>query len=160
MTSGNVSFQARSGDLVALARDLRRAGATSLRRELYSGLGRAAKPLAQAVKDSAGRDLPQRGGLAARVAGSSITTRLSAGRTPSLRITARERKGKKIDLAALDRGGVRHPLFGNREHWYPKRGAQPVKPQWFTRPVRDGADAVRAELLKVVDAIEAQIKGR
>jgi hypothetical protein len=49
-----------------LARDLKKAGEVDLRKELYSGIQRGARPLIQAAKDSAASTLPHSGGRGVR----------------------------------------------------------------------------------------------
>jgi hypothetical protein len=97
--------------------------------------------------------------LAERVA----QARYSVKRTPpklrqaGVRVTATSRKGKGVDLNALDRGRLRHPLFGNRRHWY----GQTVPVGWFARPMEANADNVQRELRQAVREIEQDItRGR
>ena len=71
------------------------------------------------------------------------------------RLQATENTGAPIDVASLDRGRLRHPLFRNRRYWY----QQAVPPGWFTKPIEDNADTFRDELLAAVDAVERQISG-
>ncbi len=156
MASGSVRVGAGgAGAFSALAADLRKAGAVGLRRELHKALQRQARPVIRAVRESAASRLPRSGGLAGRVAKASITVRGSTARNPSIRIIAKERAGASIDVQALDEGRVRHPLFGNRKHWY----AQPVRPGWFTEPLTGHAEAFRAGLGDAIDAIEREISG-
>jgi hypothetical protein len=133
-----------------LSKDLRQAGAKELRRELYRGLQRAAKPLIADAKVSA-RSLPHRGGLADRAARARFRVKARAGRTPSISIVAADAKGRSVDLDALDRGTVRHPTFGHRP-WV----AQQVRPEWFTRPMVNGSPQVRDEMLRAVDDVAAK----
>lgn len=155
MAKGQVIVGASAaGSFAALARDLRRAGAGGLRKELYAGLQRGARPAIQTVRDHAATFLPRSGGLADRVAGASITARVTnSAAGPSARITAKERSGKSFDARALDDGRLRHPLYGNRRYWY----QQAVTPGWFTRPMERSAQVFRQGLLDAVDAVERQI---
>jgi len=137
----------------AVARDLKAAGDKELRRELYRGINRATKPLKEDAKKSAASTLPSRGGLAGRVSRARFSTKTRAGASPSVRIVAKDAKGRSVDLAALDGGRLRHPLYGNRGHWY----TQSVKPEWFTRPMLAGADKVRREIVAAVDAVAAKL---
>jgi len=145
-----------SASFAALARDLRRAGAGGLRKELYAGLQRAARPAIGAVRESAGSTLPRRGGLAARVAGAAITARAAGGRNPGIRIVAKERKGRSFDAYTLDQGRLRHPVYGQ---WRRRTPTQAVRPGWFTRPLNDSAPTFRKTLLDAVDRVERQISG-
>lgn len=94
--------------------------------------------------------------LAKRVEQAKFTVKTRGGRNPGIRITATGKGKKKIDLNALDRGVVRHPLFGNRRHWY----AQRVTPLWFTRPMEANSGNVLRELEQAVADIERDISGR
>lgn len=115
--------------------------------ELADVVERALDPVLAEVPQRAAANasarLPARGGLAARVAGAARHTR---ERIPGgLRVSARGR----IDVASLDRGRLRHPLYGNREHWYDQR----VQPKWWT-------DAVIVARAKVEPALRRAIGER
>lgn len=142
--------------LRALARDVRAAGDKGIRREMYRGIQRATKPLKAAAQASALEHLPAGGGLNRRVAGARMSTRTrTGGANPGVRIVAREGKAS-IDLAALDRGRLRHPLYGNRRYWYLQR----VPDGWWSRPMTQGADTVRRELVAALDDVRRQLAGR
>lgn len=156
MTKGSVQVGASGEDLFRLAADLRRAGARTLQRELYAAVQRGGRRVVQAAREGA-QTLPQSGGLAARVAGATYRTQLRGGRNPGVRVTARERTGKPVDLASIDRtGNVRHPLYGNRRHWY----STAVPAGWFTGPAQQAAEAAREDIVQAVAAIERDITGR
>jgi hypothetical protein len=156
MARGTVRVGVSGEDLFKLAADLRRAGAKSLQRELYRAVQKSGKRVVAAAKEGA-QTLPQSGGLAARVAGATYRTQLKGGRNPGVRVTATEKTGKPVDLNAIDGdGGVRHPLFGNRRHWYPTR----VPARWFTGPAEKAAEQARADLVEAVAAVEREITGR
>ena len=135
-----------------VARALREAGDKEMRAELYRGLNRAVKPLRQDAKLSAARVLPQRGGLALRVARTRITTRRRTGRNPGLSLVALPNAVK--DPRRIDRGMVRHPVFG--------RGSvlQQVEPGWFSEPMRKGAPRVRRELVVALTMMERKLSRR
>ena len=76
------------------------------------------------VRASANAKLPSTGGLGAWVASSSIRISFrDAGRTAGVHIKMGRKSGKgqaeldKLDLAGL----VRHPLYGNRQYWFPQK---------------------------------------
>lgn len=82
-----------------------------------------------AVKTSALNILPRKGGLNQRVADAVVKTSILTGpRTAGVRITA-SRTGS--DLVAINAGEARHPLYGDRDHWY----VTEVEPGFFTRPL-------------------------
>ncbi|MBI1757976.1 MAG: hypothetical protein HYR62_01890 [Actinobacteria bacterium] len=135
--------------LATVAKSLKDAGNRDLRRELFRSIQRATKPLKAEVKAEALRVLPNRGGLARMVSRSRLTTKTRTGRSPGVTIVATG----KIDIGSLDRGRLRHPLFGDREHWY----QQEVRPHWFTGAIDRDIDHVQAELLAAIDAVARKI---
>lgn len=96
--------------------------------------------------------------VADRVRDARYTVRRAPGGgvNVGIRVTATSRRGKSIDLRSLDRGRLRHPLFGNRRHWY----EQTVESRWFTRPMQDNADTVERELRQAVREIDQDLTGR
>jgi hypothetical protein len=122
-------------DLALLARVLKDIGDKDLSRELYRGLNRVTTELKADAKAEAGRRLPHRGGLAARVAGAKLSTSRARG---GVSIRA---KGM-AQLARMDDGQVKHPVFGNRDRWV----TQEVTGGWFMDPMEAG----RPEVTKAV----------
>lgn len=121
-------------ELTALARRARAAGG-SLPKELRAGLQKAAKPAEQAARQAALEELPKAGGLNERVAAGKFTAtvRLS-GTTASLTVTAQA----GMDLESLDRGKLRHPVYGNRSTWV----LQNIPAGWFSRRMEAEADRI------------------
>lgn len=146
-------FDTDVDDLVKLGRRLKEAGDKELRRELFKALNRATRPLKLAAKESALTSLPNGGGLNVWVAKNvRIGTRNRlAGRNPGVRIQA-DRKGS--DIAAMNRGRLRHPVFGNRQVWV----TQQIRPGWFSRPMAAGAPAVRRELNHVLEDFAGRLE--
>jgi hypothetical protein len=87
--------------------------------------------------------------VAARVVGAKYAVRVTGGRRPRATITATESSGKSINLSALDRGRLRHPLYGNKNFWYTQR----VPEEWFTRPMEESADKFNSELSKAAETV-------
>lgn len=160
--------------LAALYRRVREAGDNDLRRELLRGIRVAVKPLPVAVKAAARSTLPSRGGLAGMVAGASITsrTRTTASRQQDVGVrligqrerdrSKAARKGKKgaerppsrfVDIAAVDRGVIRHPVFGNREAWV----SQQVRPGFWSGTINERADEVERDIVQAMDRVAAKI---
>lgn len=137
--------------LTKLAADLKAVGAKELRRDLLRGIQQATKELKDAAKKAALDNLPKRGGLNEFVASAKFATRVrTSGRSPGVSIVA-SKSGH--DLAAMDRGRLRHPVYGNRRLWV----TQTITPGWFTDAMRDAAQPVRAELLNVLDDIAGRL---
>lgn len=80
--------------------------------------------------------------VADRVVGARYKVKVRSGRTAGIYLSATSAKGKSIDLASLDQGRLRHPLFGNRQHWY----QQEVPAGWWTHPMEAGVPEVRAAI--------------
>jgi hypothetical protein len=133
-------------DLVV--RTLRDLGDRELQRELFRGVNRVTEQLKQDARESALRKLPRRGGLAERVAGAKLSTRRRGGRNPGIRVTA----SGMGQLGALDRGQVRHPVYGD-EPWV----VQQVTPGWFSEPMEAGRDDVARALEELLDDLAAQL---
>lgn len=144
----------------ALARRLKEADDRDLRRELYRGLNRAMKPLTTAVRQSALDVLPHRGGLGAEIAKSKMRTQRRTGAKSvgvKLIVTgpALGSGGRGRDIAAIDRGRVRHPLFDHRSHWY----MQAVTPGWFSKPTDSSKPMVQESLLLAMKDVADKIEG-
>lgn len=126
------AFNARGDVINALRRDLRKP-LPELRRD---------------VRASATSTLPSSGGLGAWVAKARVTAKLKErGRSAGIRIKVSRAAGDgdRADLNKLDLyGETRHPLRGNRKHWYPQK----VAPGFFSKPWA----AFRPKFIKVADA--------
>lgn len=133
--------------LAELGAKLKKLERGDLRRELLKSIRTAAKPLAEAARTSALGTLPKEGGLNERVASSKITSRTSLS-TRSARVRLVSSMGRRR-LRDIDRGRLRHPVFGNRDVWV----TQQVTPGWWTKPMEDGAPAVRKAIVRTVDDI-------
>jgi len=135
-----------------LSRRLKAAGDKGMQRELYAAINRATKPMKEAVKRSAATELPRRGGLAETVAGGKFRTqRRTSKKASGVRIVATG----KLDIRGMDRGRLRHPVFGNRSVWV----TQQIAAGWWTRPLEHAAPAVRVDLEKAMDVIAKKIEG-
>lgn len=102
---------------------------------------------------SALNTLPHRGGLDRVVADSRITqTVRNTGRRAGVTIRA----ANKHHIDSIDKGIVRHPLFGNRNKWF----EEAVKPGWWTRPTEASGTRVREEILKAMEVVKQRIEGK
>lgn len=197
MAKGGVRVGAVGGNLSALARDLKRAGAVSLQRKLYGGMQRAGTDTIGAIRDSARATLPKGGGrgkrrtrmvtvgsltnavsgrthkvketrriggdlaagesLAERVAGASYGVRARSSRGgAAVTLLGREKSRKNVDLARIDRGEVRHPVFGK---WRRGTPTQRVTPGFFTNAVEANLEEFRREIEKAVNDVVREING-
>ena len=138
-------------DLERIAAEIKETGDRGLRKDLLRGINRALKPAKAAVKEAARRELPHHGGLDEFVASSRIgSSTRSSGRNPGVRLT-----GKKSghDLRAIDRGRLRHPVFGNRNAWV----TQEVKPGWWSQTLQEQAPEVRHEVVSALDEVARRL---
>lgn len=126
-----------------------------MRREIRA----SARPAIQReVRESALEKLPHSGGLnewmaAAPVRLSIRTSARSAG--VSVRV-GRNSRGGHSDLKGLDAGTVRHPLYGNRGHWY----GEAVTPGSISKAItEEGADVLEQAVQTAADRAAARILG-
>jgi hypothetical protein len=128
-------------NLSRLAVRLKDAGRNDLRKELLASIRTATKPTIAEVRASALDTLPSRGGLAALIAASrmSTETRLS-GKRVGVRLRARNAR----NIRRMDKGRLRHPLFGNEKHWF----TQSIPSGWFSEPIEKAAPEIRWEIGK------------
>lgn len=140
-----------SEDLERLARNLKAAGAGDLRKELLKNIRASGKPLIADIKANAQHTLPHSGGLAALVAGSKfgVRTRLS-GKSVGIRVQA----SNSIQVEGLDRGRLKHPVFGNRDNWV----GQAVTPGFFSKPAEENVDTFRRGIEKAMTDVANQIE--
>ena len=138
-----------------LAKALRQAGDKELRKELYSGLNRSVKPLTEAVKKGTASYFPRRYAfeLAKYL---RVRARRRAGKNPAIFLVgkAKTKQGKERDLASLNRGRLRHPLFGNRRYWYD----QSIPANWWDDPLLENAEQVREDIVNVLDEIGKRLE--
>lgn len=138
-----------------LAKALRQAGDKELRKELYRGINQAVKPLTEAVKKGTASYFPRR--YAVELTRTlKVTARRRGGRDPSIRLQgkAKTKQGKERNLAALNRGRLRHPLYGDRRHWF----NQEVSQGFWDEPLLEGADQVREDVVNVLDEIGKRLE--
>lgn len=146
-----IEVQVTGADKLArVAKALKDAGDAGLRKELYRGLNRATKSLRADMRAHVPDRLPRRGGLGTRAARTTFRSSVRAGRDPGVRLVAG--KNALRDPGSIDRGRVRHPVFGHKPYVL-----QDIIPSAFTAPFDAGAPTVRDELLHVLDDVAARI---
>jgi hypothetical protein len=117
-----------------------------VRRAIRKGLRDTAKPLGEEMRDGGADRMPRRGGLSARVARTAVTLRTAGGVGAGARVEVALRSRDGYDLPAMDRGSIRHPVFG-RGPWV----AQSVPARGFSDAFDRGAPKVRRQLLREID---------
>lgn len=119
------AFRDSKAILNALKRDLRKP-LPALRKEVRASA-------TETLPGGAGGGGSRGGSLASWVAKARVTAKVKdRGRAAGIRVkvSRASQDGDRADLKALDDSGrVRHPLRGNRGHWY----SQSVPPGFFTK---------------------------
>lgn len=134
-----------------IGRRFKEAGEKELRKELLAGIRKSNKPTISAIRANARGSLPRRGGFADQVAASRIATRTRlVGKSAGVQIRALG----MYNLRQLNRGRLRHPLFGNREHWY----EQQIEPGWFSEPIEKDAPRIRADIEAAMQDVARKIE--
>lgn len=128
--------------LEVLAKRLKATGDRELRKELLRAFREGTKGTKPEVTRSLASRLPQRGGLAARMATSRVSTKTKlSGRTVGVRIEARS----PHDIRGMNAGRLRHKVFG-RNQWVD----QTIEPGVFTEPIEHDAPEIRDALQRVM----------
>jgi hypothetical protein len=139
--------------LHVLSRALRDAGDRDLSRDMYRGLNRAQRRLKQDVVASIPRYMPTRYALLLRRDVKVVSRRRAGGHNPAIYLLA---TAKQRDIGSLNRGRLRHPLYGNRGRWFDTR----IDPLWWDEPLFRDAPKVRVELERVLDDIADKVVRR
>lgn len=135
-----------------LSKALKEAGQTKLRAELNKQLAASVRPMVPLARASARSRLPQRGGLAARVAKSPMSVKVATGtKTFGVRVVVIKRQGTAA--RGLNRGQFRHPVFGDRDRFV----VQEVEPGWFDDVAKAQADDVRKAALAAIEAVADKV---
>jgi hypothetical protein len=140
-----------ANELEAIGRRFKAAGAKGLRKELLAGIRKTNKPTISAIRANALATLPRRGGLAAEVAGSRIGTR---SRLSGNRVGVEIRGVGRIGLTTLNRGRLRHPVYGNRGTWV----QQQVPAGWFTDPIEKDMPRIREGIEDAMKTVARKIE--
>lgn len=121
-----------------------------LEKDLLAGTRDAVKGIKPDVQASALAKLPKRHGYAVLVSRAiKVSSRVTGGKK-ILAVVSVTASGKREnrDLPLLDRGILRHPLFGNRRHWY----AQRIMPGLVNDPIDRARDRVVENAQQAADA--------
>ena len=138
-----------AAELAELGRKLKGADKV-IAKELRKALRDEVKPTIQDIRAYARAILPNRGGLADRVAAQKFGARTSfAAKGGAVKIVGAGMKSMK----SIDAGKLRHPVFGNRKVWVP----QSVTPGFFTGPIEDDLPKIREGIQRAMDRTAEQL---
>lgn len=127
-----------------------------LHRDLLAGTREALRPLKPDVVAMAGKRMPS--GYGPTLAGATRVQNVvtSSGDRIKARVTV-SAKGKREerDVAAKDKGILRHPLFGSRKkgHWFDQR----VRPGFVSEPVDRARDRIVDEAREAANDVADEI---
>lgn len=153
-----------------LARALRDAGATGLRKELYQAIDDAVRPVGKQVADLEHLKpyMPDR---YAEILAYDLAIQVSKRTGTDAGVTLRMKgKAKKRHVTRLNKGILTHPVFGKQadEDRAIKAGKghgrgwkwveQKIHPAFFDDKVNENGPAVRAEIEKALRRVTAQIE--
>lgn len=147
-----------TAELRKLAARLRTAGRTDLERQLRRALEVAVKPTSQEVHAGLGRHIPS--GFVGTLGGDLRIVPQFRGRSGSvsIRATAKGRQEKR-DLSTMDRGILRHPVFGRTRKGRPTPWvAQRIPAGFFSKPAEKTRSRAAREVGAALDRIAEQIE--
>jgi creatinine amidohydrolase/Fe(II)-dependent formamide hydrolase-like protein len=131
---------------------LLRAEQRLLQRNVNQGTRKAVKPLERAIRAEIPLRMPRRYAGVLEGALKVVTSLRGAGLT--LTIKAAGLKSNR-DVAARDRGSLRHPVFGRAtKRWVDQR----ITPGFVANPIRATADEVYRELDKVAEGVRERVE--
>lgn len=124
---------------------------------MLRGIRNGVKPVAASIKEEARDTLPKGGGLNEWVAASKMSprTRLT-GKSAGVRIVTRK---AGHDIEAINRGSVRHPVFGNRSAWSDQSVAPGFVDNGGMKKAPEAARAIDVVMHEVAAKIAASVYG-
>lgn len=137
-------------DLQRIADALAETGDKALINRVRKGLRDAGKPIGLRVLDRGADEMPHRKGLSDRIKETGRVSVNSAlnGRVANISVVLRT---QGADLRAMNRGNLRHPVFGNRAVWT----WQPVPSGSWSRAFEaERGEATAAVLKAAQDALD------
>lgn len=138
-------------ELDKVARVLTEKGnSAALKRRMSKALRAGADPIKREQAENLASRLPKRGGAAATIGGESrITVRTSYTKATVDIVDS----WKGHSMPAIDRGVLRHPVFGNRKRWSNTK----VPRGLLTKPFLRHRRTVRLAMLREMNALAEEI---
>lgn len=147
---GDFKIEQTQGDFKKVYESLDKVGQGMLRKQLRRELGAASKKARMRVRDSEREFFPA--AMRKKYARVPVQAIGTTGHNISLKWRQRL---KGTDYQALNRGRLRHPLFGNRKFWY----NQPIPAGFFTDSVEKEMPQMRSELVEnLTNIIEREFR--
>lgn len=137
-------------DFRAAAQVLNELGDKDLRRDVYAGFKKVARPLGADVIKHGAANMPRRGGFAATVARAKMgQSNATTGR--NLGVALSFRTSPSHDLKTVDGGSLAHPVFPRRGDMTRRWVRQSVPKHAFTIPFNAGQPKVAKELTRILE---------
>lgn len=155
MVAGDDAFRVVKksvADFESVQRSMQRASEREVKKTLRRIVTQETKPTRRVIKETARDELPKRGGLNkwAAVMPRAVTD-FRPGRS-SVKIQHRK---SGHDMKALNRGRLRHPVYGNKKNWV----MQSITPGFFERGIaKDEGDLKRRVMTAIDDMFSAIYK--
>lgn len=141
-------------DLLRVQHRLKQVADTGLGKQMGRALREAAKPLQPAVKAEAVKAMPSGyGPTLSRSLRFRTAVKQSAHSADVLVRVYGDGRRKRRDVPRLNKGRLRHPLFGRRAHWYDQR----VRSGFVDRPADRLMPQAAAKMQSVIDYVAEQI---
>ncbi len=149
-----------------LAAQMRAEGDKDLSRQMGKALAKAAEPVKASIRAEAEKVMPSQGGYRELLTGSlkhRLSRRTGGQRAQLIVTTYAEGQKEKRDVVALNRGNLRHPVFGRSRGG--RRGERLANP-WAVTRIRSGfhdrgtdnaMDQAQEALLDVVEEYAARL---
>jgi hypothetical protein len=153
-----------------LGEQIKATGDKGLGREMAAAIRKAAKPIEAAISREADAVMPSAGGYRATFSKSMkfrVALRIGARRASLTMHTFATGTKERRDIGALNKGTLRHPVFGRsrRIKVGPRAGtAQPnpwsvtaIRPDFFGRGTAAAGDVAEREIAKVRDEFSKRL---
>lgn len=142
-----------------VAADIRATGNEGLGRQMSRALAGTTKPISAAITAEAMRVMPESGGYRAVLSKSLRykTSQRTAGRTAQLKlITYADGTGERRDVESLEKGELRHPVYGRSRTVRGQRVPSPwavtrIRPGFHERGTKGAGDEAEQRLGAVLD---------
>ncbi|MEU6490393.1 hypothetical protein ABZ890_08365 [Streptomyces sp. NPDC046984] len=159
-----------TGSLLELSRALRAAGGENIRQSMHRRIRRAAEPLRDDLQAKMrGLDIRSQGRRTRRGGASpngrpfretlagAIRISVRTGSNPGATVwvdPSRLPPDMKNVPGELNKGRLRHPVFGNRSRWV----NQYATPSWWDGTVRQGTPRMEREVARILDDIRRRLE--
>jgi hypothetical protein len=137
-----------------VAAQMRAEGNKDLSRKMSDALSRSLAPVRASIETEAGKAMPS--GYRGLLTGSlrHRMSRRNAGQTARIILaTYADGKQERRDVRSLNKGVLRHPLWGRKKVWY----VTAITPGFHDRGVEDALEQAQDAMISVVEDFAARL---